>query len=176
MLAWYHLFAVAVGLLWAGATKADRNALMIVMIATVTSWLLVDFGTSRFTGAWKLSVPGSVETVTILCLLRWAGRTGFYQASCLVVAWLAHVLCFADLRLGTDMVYSRYELILFGVSIAQIALFHDTYLHHIRRLGHWWSFSGGDRAVVVHTPSLSSPVLRHPRHQGTQPPSPCPTN
>jgi hypothetical protein len=165
---WYLLIVASVALLWLGSTPHDRIALRIVMLATLTSWLLVDFGTSRLTGAWKLSVPGAVETVTILALLHWGGRSGCYQAGCLVIAWLAHVLCFVDVTAGTDMVYSRYEAILAGVSIAQIALFHETYLHHFRRLGHWWSSSGGDSPVVVHTPSLSSPVLHHPRHQGAQ--------
>jgi hypothetical protein len=165
----YHLFVLLIALLWLGSTDSDRNALRIVMLATLTSWLLVDLGTSRLTGAWKLSVPGAVETLTILALLRWGGRSGCYQVGCLVIAWLAHVLCFSDVMLGTDTVYSRYEAILYGVSLAQIALFHDTYLHQFRRMGHWWSQRGGDSPLVVHAPSLSSPVLHHPRHQGAQP-------
>lgn len=166
MLDWYHLFTLAILLLWAGSTPTDRNALRIVLLATLTSWLLVDFGTSRLTGAWKLCVPGAVETVTILALLRWGGRTGCYQVGCLVIAWLAHVLCFADIMRQTDVVYSQYEAILAGVAAAQIALFHETYLHHIRRLGHWWSFRRGDSDGAVCAPSFSSPVLHRPGRPG----------
>ena len=172
MLDWYHWFALLLGALLVASVPRDRNAIRIVMLATLTSWLLVDLGTSRLTGAWKLCVPGAVETLTILALLRWGGRTGCIQSGPLVVAWLAHVLCFVDLTAGTDIVYSRYEFILGSVSLTQLALFHETYLHHFRRLGHWWSQRGADSDGAVPAPSLSAPVLHRPGNPGVQTTSP----
>ena len=162
----YHLFLGALVLVLIGASPTDKPAVRIVLAASLVSWLTVEVVTSRLTGAWKLSVPGAVETLTILCLLKWGGKNGGYQVACLIVAWLAHVLCFADLKLGTDMVYSNYEAILTGASIAQLVLFHDTYLHQIRRLGQWWSQRGGDSVGAVRGPSLSSPVLHRPGNTG----------
>jgi hypothetical protein len=161
---WYHLFALAVFALWLGATDADRNALRIVLAVTIASLLVVDLWTSHLTGSWKLAVPGVVETVTIIALIRWSrNRTGFIQAGCVLAAWLAHALCFADLRLGTDLVYSHYEGILAAVAGLQLAFFHETYLHHFRRLGHWWGSLGADRGGAVHAPGYSTPVFHHPR-------------
>jgi hypothetical protein len=157
----YHLFLGALVLVLIGSSPTDKPAVRIVLAASLVSWLTVEVVTSRLTGAWKLSVPGAVETLTILCLLRWGGKNGGYQVGCLIIAWFAHVLCFADLKLGTDMVYSNYESILTGASIAQLLLFHDTYLHHFRRLGQWWSNRGGDSSLAVRGPRLSSPVLNN---------------
>lgn len=176
MLDWYHLFAFAVFLLWLGSTPADRNALRIVLLATIASWLIVDYWTSSITGPWKLVVPGMLETTTIIALLRWSrNRTGWYQVGCVAVAWLAHALCFADLQLGTDMVYSYYETILTVVAAAQLAFFHDTYTHHLRQMGHWWGYIRPNRAGAFHAPSFTPPVSPHPGHARLSTLSPCKT-
>jgi hypothetical protein len=176
MIDWYYLFVLVIALVAIGSTPFDRAASRIVLAATLASWALVDLVTVHLYGAWKLCVPGMIETLTILSLLRWAQKPSrYYQSACLVVAWLAHVLCFVDLGLGTDIVYTRYEAILACVAVAQIAFFHDTYLHQIRRMGRWWSQRGGDCAVVVCSPSLSSPVLHRPSNSVSYTISPCTT-
>ena len=83
--------------------------------------------THQIEGAWKLVIPGALEILTILALLKWArNRTGIMQAGLLVFAWLAHVLCYLDIFLKTDLVYSRYEDILFWVAVGQLATCYDT--------------------------------------------------
>lgn len=170
----YHLFLALVFLLWLGSTAPDRNALRIVLCASLASWLVVDLITVRFDGAWKLVIPAAVETATILSLLRWAcNRSGWKQVGALLVAWTAHVLCFADIQMRTDWIYSRYETVLGCVSAAQLLLFHDTYIHHLRRLGRWWGAQ--HNAGAVSAPSMSAAVLHHPGNSCLQPTSPCPT-
>lgn len=177
MFDWYHAFLPAVFLLWLGSTEADRRALRIILAATVASELIVEFGTRGIHGAWKLVIPGALETATILCLLAYArSRTGFLQAACVSVAWLAHAICFADIQLGTDFVYSRYEAILAIVAFTQLAVCHDTYCHHLHRLGHWWRHlvgSGGRGSIPA--PSGAAPLLHDPRHARVQPIPPCQT-
>lgn len=170
---WYYFFLAAVFLLWLGATDADRSALRIVLIATVASWLIVDLITVRFTGAWKLAVPATVETATALALLKWArNKTGYFQAGCVVFAWVAHVVCFADIQLGTDVIYSRYDTMLGVVALAQVALFHDTITQYFLQLGHWWA---NHRPAAFPASGIASPVPHHPRPEGVQPVAPCPT-
>lgn len=174
MLDWYHLFLAAVFLLWLGATDADRNALRIVLAATISSLLLVDFVTSQISGAWKLVIPGALETGTVVALIRWTpNRSGYQQTACVMVAWLAHVLCFADIQLRTDIVYSHYEAVLGVVAMAQIAFFHDTYLHHLRRLGRWWGSNTHPGAVPAS--GFASVVSHHPGHSRLSPIPPCTT-
>lgn len=95
----------------------------------------MDCITNRILGAWKLVIPGALEILTILALLKWArNRTGITQAGLLVIAWLAHVLCYWDCILKTDIVYSRYEAILFWVAVGQLATCYDTMRFNISRL------------------------------------------
>jgi hypothetical protein len=170
---WYFFFALAILLLWLTATAADRPALFVILCATAASWLIVDLVTVRFTGAWKLVVPGFVETATILALLRWArSRSGWQQVGCVSVAWLAHVLCFYDLQFGANLVYDRYETILALVAAAQVALFYDTYTHHLRRLGRWWDSLGANRGGAVSHAGASAVVLHRPGGTGLPPAAP----
>ncbi len=131
---WYTYFLAAVLRLWAASTPIVRNALRIVLIASLASEVIVDGITHQISGAWKLVIPGALEILTILALLKWARtRTGITQAYLLVFAWLAHLLCYADIYLKTDIVYSRYEAILFWVAVGQIAACYDTMLFNISR-------------------------------------------
>jgi hypothetical protein len=160
---WYQPFLVAVALLWLFATERDRAAARIVLIASLASTFLVHAITVHITGAWKLVIPGAVETLTILCLLKWTrNRTGYTQAACLIVAWLAHFLCYVDLRLNTDVVYSHYETILAAVASAQIAGFHDTLRHNLRRLGAWSRTFQSNHMVHLRPASVHHPILRQP--------------
>jgi len=112
--------------------------LLIVLIATIASYFITEGVTRQITGAWKLVIPGAVELATIAAMLHWAkNRTGYMQVALLLVAWLAHVLCYADLVLGTNLVYDNYEAILWGVSLGQIAAFHDTGIHNLSALRRW---------------------------------------
>lgn len=124
---WYASFLVVVFLLWLASTPRDRNALRIILIASLASEVLVELVTVHINAAWKLAIPGAVETLTILALLQWArNRTGYRQALLLTIAWLAHALCYLDIALGTDAVYSRYEAIIQLVAVAQILACYDT--------------------------------------------------
>lgn len=164
---WYTLFALMVLLLWLFATAQDRRAALIVLCATLASWLLTDLVTAHFTGAWKLVVPGCVEVATAFALLRWAPtRSGYQQVACVSVAWLAHLLCFTDIHLGTNMVYDNYEGVLMFVAALQVVLFYDTYLHHLRQFGHWWNELGADRAGAIRGTGFVAPVLRNSRTPG----------
>jgi hypothetical protein len=161
---WYTLFAIAVLLLWAGATPQDRHAATVILVATLASWLIVDYGTAGIVRPWKLVVPGAVETATIMALLNGRfTRTACFQAVLVLLAWWCHLLCFADLQLGTDMVYTHYEGCLAAVAAAQILAFHDTYIHHFRRLGRWWADLGAGGGNPVRSPGLSAGVLRDSR-------------
>lgn len=135
MIDWYHWFIAAVLLLWAVSTSRDRNALRIVLIASLASEVIVDNITHQIHGAWKLIIPGALEVATIFALLKWArNRTGITQAGLLLFAWLAHVLCYIDVALKTDIVYSHYEAILLWVSVGQLATCYDTMHFNFQRV------------------------------------------
>lgn len=173
---WYHLFMLGVLLLWIGAVPSDRSALRIVMAASVASWLLVEFLTFRVPGAWKLVIPAALETLTITALLRWSsGPTAYKQVVLVGVAWLAHVTCFLDLRLGTDFVYSHYEDVLAFVAGAQLVCFNDTYLHHFRRAWNWCSDIGSNRVGGVRASGSSACVSPMPSDPDVQNLPPCTT-
>jgi len=164
MTAWYQPFMLAVALVWLFATGRDRPAARIVFVATVASFLLVELVTHRIPGAWKLVVPGAVETLTILALLRWArGITGFVQVACLAVAWLAHLLCYLDVKLGTNMVYDHYRALIGLVSLAQILAFHDTLTFNLSRVAAWFGSLGVRHSGAVRAASVGHSVLQHSR-------------
>lgn len=124
---WYIWFLLCVLILWALSVPRDRYALRIILIASLASEILVMF-TRQIHAPWKMAVPGMVETLTILALLQWAkNRTGHLNIGLLSVAWVAHVFCYLDVWLRTDIVYSRYEAILFLVAVAQLCTFHATF-------------------------------------------------
>lgn len=173
---WYHLFLGAIVLLWWGATPRDRNAARIVLIATVTSESLVDFVTRGISGAEKLTVPGAMETITILALLRWApNRTGYLNCAALSAAWVAHLLCYLDCTTGSRMVYDQYELIIGGVALAQLLAFHETAVHLLRRL--MASISGYGRVPDFRPTGVRAALLPNPNTTSPQPlPEPCQKN
>lgn len=132
---WYYAFIVCVFLLWLASTSRDRNALRIVLIASLASEVIVELVTHQIHGAWKLAIPGALETLTILALLHWArNRTGHMQACLLIIAWLAHLLCYLDAVWKTDLVYSRYEIIIQMVAVGQLAACYDTLIFNAGRL------------------------------------------
>lgn len=163
MIDWYSAFlaaTIALGLL---ATKQDRAAARIVCLATLASMLLVDNLTRQIVGAWKLAIPGTMETLTILCLLRWArNRTGYAQVVCLSVAWIAHLLCYVDCVTGSDLIYTHYESVLGFVSIAQFAFFHDTIGHNLRKLADWVRYLGASHVNFLRPSGVRYGILRNP--------------
>lgn len=160
MFTWYEGFLACILLLWAFASPRDRNALRIVLIATLASEVIVEGVTRQIHGHWKLVIPSLVETLTILCLLRWSpNRTGHLNVGCLCAAWLAHLMCYMDLWLGTRFWYDNYEAIIFAVALAQLASFHDTIGHAFGRLSDFFRRLGMDRASAVSAPSHASGVL-----------------
>ena len=164
MIGWYQLFFLAVLVLWLFASPRDRMALRIVLGATIAAELLKYGVTIHIAGAWKLAIPATLETATILCLLHWTpNRTGHAQAACLLVAWAAHVGCYVDLVLGTNLVYDRYEMIIGLVAAGQIAFFHDTISHNLRRLVIWLDSLRPRRSGAVSTSGVRSALLPDPR-------------
>lgn len=132
---WYFVFMSLVLVLWAFASPRDRNALRIVLIASLASEVIVDGITCHINGAAKLAIPGCVEILTILALFKWSkNRTGIMQSGLLMIAWLDHFLCYIDCLTKTDIVYSRYETILLWVSVGQLAAFYDTLRFNLCRL------------------------------------------
>lgn len=159
----YEWFIVAILVLWMFSAPQDRNALRIVLIASLFSETIVGVVTRQIHGAWKLAIPGAVEILTIMALLQWGrNRTAYIQAALLIVAWLAHVFCYLDIKLGSDFVYSRYEGIIYAVALGQILACHDTIAHCFRSVRNWlWSVGrggvrfGSRRAALLHPPSGS---------------------
>jgi|GEM_PF-6108959 len=149
---WYFVFMSLILVLWAFASPRDRNALRIVLIASLTSEVIVDGITCRINGAAKLAIPGCVELLTILALFKWSkNRTGIMQSGLLMIAWLDHFLCYWDCEMKTDIVYSRYESILLWVSVGQLAAFYDTMRLNFRRF--WdWSTAWADGILGVLNP------------------------
>jgi len=167
---WYLAFSAAVLILWGFSSPRDRNALRIVLLATVGSLLLTEGLTRQIAGSWKLVVPATVEALTILALLRFSkNQTGYIQAGLLGIAWASHILCFYDLKAGTKLVYDQYETILGWVAAGQIAAFHDTIfrmgsrifalVESIRRGGLRGLFASG----------MPDSVLLRPRNPGLPP-------
>ena len=164
MIGWYQLFFFSVLGLWLFASPRDRIALRIVLGATIAAELLKYGVTVHITGAWKLVIPATLETATIIALLYWArNRTGYMQAGCLVIAWLAHVLCYADVVTGTNVVYDRYESLLLLVAVAQLAACHDTIIHNLRRMGHWLDALRPRSPGAFRSASVRSALLPDPR-------------
>lgn len=170
---WYHWFLGAIVVIWWGATHRDRNAARIILVATLTSEFLVEFITRSIPSPEKLGVAGAVETVTILALLKWApNRTGFLNCASLVVAWCAHLLCYADCKLGTRMVYHNYEWIIGGVAVAQFLAFHDTARHLLRMV-----LRADNRAPDVRVAGVRSAILPSAGARRPEPlPESCQTN
>jgi hypothetical protein len=128
---WYPSYLILVAVLWAFSSQKDRNSLRIILIAGVASYLIT-LGIHGVTSPWRLIVPATIETATIIALLKWANnRQGLTQVALLVIAWAAHLLCYFDLMAGTNIVYDAYEKILLGVAVGQILACHDTVLSNV---------------------------------------------
>ena len=157
---WYQGFLLCVFLLWLGSTERDRNALRIVLIASLASEGIVDFITRQIHAPWKLAIPGAVEVLTILALFQWAkNRTGHLNVGALCAAWLAHLFCYVDAcqQDYTGFFYANYETIIMIVAVVQLASFYDTMLHSAGRAYLWatglWSVPvASSRSAVLHSP------------------------
>lgn len=158
---WYHAFIAIMAVVWLGATTHDRPAARIVLGASVLSELLVDGVTCCLTGGWKLTVPGVLELATIGFLVACArNRTGLLNVALLAFAWLAHVVCFLDWKLGTDVVYSRYETVLAVIAGLQLLTFHDTLRYLVVS---WPRVVRAGRVAVLRPANLRALVLPRAR-------------
>lgn len=149
---WYASFLFCVFLLWIASAPRDRNALRIILIASLVSEVLVELVTKQIIAPWKLAIPGAIETLTIMAMLQWArNRTGYMQAALLCIAWLAHAGCYLDLLLKTDMTYSRYEAIIQLVAVAQILACYETLARCGGAVASWVASlrAGGGRGLSV---------------------------
>ena len=165
MLDWYQSWTLLVFLLWAFATPQDRNALRIVLIASLSSEVIVDFITRQIHAPWKLVIPGAVEILTILAMFQWAkGRTGHLQIGCLCAAWLAHLLCYVDVCLKTDLVYSKYETIIQIVAVGQILACYDTLVSIGRRVVEVATRLWGHRSLGLSAASNGAHLQRDKSH------------
>ncbi len=157
---WYHGFLAAVFLLWLGAAPIDRNALRIILIASLASEALVDLVTRQMTAPWKLVIPGALEVLTIAAMLRFSrNRTGYWQAALLALAWAAHLLCYFDIAMRTDLVYSRYETIIQMVAVGQLAACYETIVHIAGRVRLWSESCWHGRRRFVRSPSSAAHLL-----------------
>lgn len=155
MTGWYPLFFALVVLFWAFSSPRDRNALRIVLLATIVSFLITEGFTRHIVWAGKLIVPASVETLTILALLTWArNRTGYMQAGLLGIAWLAHALCFYDLQMNTNLVYDNYSQILFWVGVGQLLACYDSVFYNYRAFIGWANRGRTVRLASHHASAL----------------------
>jgi hypothetical protein len=160
---WYFSFVACVLVLLAFATPRDKNALRIILAASVVSEVLVVVITRQIHAPWKLVIPGAVEVLTIASMFRWSkNRTGHLQIGCLCAAWLAHFVCYIDVCLGTDLIYSHYETFIQVVAAAQIAACYDSMLAIGRRIA---DFARALR--MAHLERVSSAGGIHPSLQQT---------
>ena len=157
---WYLLFGLSVFAICLLATPADRNAAVIVLMATVLSHITV-LALRHVHVAEKLIVPGLVETITILAIARYApGASGRWQIGALMIAWLTHLLCYIDIKFKTNLVYDSYESILGVVAVAQVAGFWDTFRHTFCQISAYL----GDRSRDIRNATLGHDLL--PRNDG----------
>ncbi len=164
---WYFYFVASVLLLWGFSSPRDRNALRIILLATLASLLITEGVTRQITGSWKLVVPATVEALTIIALLRFSKNlTGYLQAGLLGIAWATHVLCYIDLRAGTNLVYDDYERILGVLAMGQILACHDTFAHIASRVVALVESLRRHSVRGVSAASLSSDLLRDTRPKG----------
>ena len=160
----YTVFVVAVLMLWLFASPRDRPALRIIAAASLVSMIITPLFTDHIVGPGRLLIPGVVELLTILALLAWAqNRTGAMQVGLLVVAWLAHVLCYFDLILNTNIVYDRYELLIGIVCVGQLLACHDTCRQIFSSVVRWWADSGRAHPAPIRGASPRSGSLPRSR-------------
>jgi len=66
---------------------------------------------------------GMIEVFTVSLLISFAsGSLAKFQASLVMVAWLLHLVAYIDLEMGTNIVYSKYELLIISVVLIQLSL------------------------------------------------------
>lgn len=131
----------------------------VVLIASLASEVIVHGITHHIHGSWKLVIPGAVEVLTILAMLQWSrNRTGYIQVCLLTIAWLSHLLCYVDVVLKTDIVYSRYETILMCVAVGQLAACYDTMHFNFCRACDSANALWADCFLAIHNPSHGSAV------------------
>lgn len=160
---WYPVYFGCLVALWVWSTPKERNNALVLLLAAAVSTLSVRFITCHIAGAWKLAVPAGIETGTIIALLAVSGwRTALIQVVCLLFSWWVHVLCFVDIKRGSNLVYSNYEALLLFTSTAQLLAFHGTLWHHFSRFVQ----AGLGRLDRVRHPSVVDAVVpreNHPR-------------
>ena len=157
---WYAIFMACIFLLWAFSSPRDRNALRIVLIASLVGEVSADWVMPRVSDQWRQVLPSTIEVLTFLALLRWArNRTGYANAALVSVAWGAHVLCCADIFWNTDLVYSSYITIIQLVAVGQLATFHETFAHIYRAGLDWVSAHRVGRLRSSHVAGVHTPVL-----------------
>lgn len=161
---WYTAWTFCVFALWLASTPKDRVSLRIILIASIVSWVLVDFVTRPIPGAWKLVIPGAVEVATIGALMQWGrNRTAYIQVVLLLVAWLAHIVCWIDVIHGTDYIYSNYDILIQAVAVGQLIACYDTLLSApARTLAYCRQLRGGGFGGI-RTASPSCGVLHRAR-------------
>ncbi len=147
-MSWFPLYLIALVFLRIWATSKDSRTLTILLTAGVCSTLLAHLVMPEIHAAWKLAIPGAVETLTIMALVTTAphNRTTLGQVVLLLIAWWCHLQCYADIQLNTDVVYDHYEQILAGVAVGQLLGFHDTVFsigRSVQRWAHVWASGGG---------------------------------
>ena len=156
----YFLFVGCLLFLLIFATKQDKASLWIILTASIVGILMVVFITRQIRAPWKLVIPGTEETLTILALLGIGrNRTAYIQAVLLLIAWCAHLQCYLDLIWNTNVVYDHYEQIIASVAVLQLLGFHDTWFSIGRSVQKWchiWAV-GGD---LISGSSGSSVVVR----------------
>jgi len=159
---WYPLYLIGVFILWGISSPRDRNSLRILLLSGVGAFLLTK-GISGVHAPWKLIVPATVESLTIVALLHFSpNRTAFMQVGLLAIAWASHLTCYFDLMTGSNVVYDNYERILFGVGVCQLVACYDSIRFQWNSLTSLWVGRGGDFhpsgrvASVLHNPSGKS--------------------
>lgn len=128
-----------------------------MLIASLASEVMVDCFTHNIHSAWKMVFPASLEVMTIWAMFRWGGENALIQAVLLVVAWLAHLLLYADAVLGTDIIWSRYDTAIQMIAVGQLVACYDTLFYVFNRLAGLAARLAG----LVATRSLSDPSVRN---------------
>ena len=155
--------------LWLVSTPRDRAALRIVLIAALASEVVKYGITHQIHASWNLIFPTAVEILTIEAMLKWSpNRTGYLQAGLLVIAGLTHVLCYADILMRTNLVYSRYETILAWVSAGQLVTCYDTMRFNLNRAYNAATACWADCVLGVPDPSNGAAVSRVQVDKGLQ--------
>lgn len=159
---WYYCFVAMIALIAWHSTECDRRAAVIVAAATAAGIWAYGILSGFESASWKLAVYAGIEAATFIALVVCGGRSCYWQASSVFVAWVAHLLCWVDIHAGTSVIYGTYENALALVALAQIAGFHDTLLQmpHAMRDAFTDAVGRIGRCAVFRASGLAS-ILRH---------------